>query len=107
MDKSFEPQTFETRLYAQWEASGVFKPSGSGPAYTIMLPPPNVTGTLHMGHAFQHTLQDALIRLHRMKGFDTLWQVGTDHAGIATEMVVARNLSRENLTRDAFAEIES
>jgi len=102
MDKSFEPQSFETRLYAQWEASGVFKPSGTGPAYTIMLPPPNVTGTLHMGHAFQHTLQDALIRLHRMKGFDTLWQVGTDHAGIATEMVVARNLSRENLTRDGL-----
>jgi valyl-tRNA synthetase len=102
MDKSFEPQTFETRLYAQWEASGVFKPSGTGPAYTIMLPPPNVTGTLHMGHAFQHTLQDALVRLHRMKGYDTLWQVGTDHAGIATEMVVARNLAREDLTRDGL-----
>ncbi|CAN5180098.1 valine--tRNA ligase [soil metagenome] len=100
MDKSFEPQTFETRLYAQWEANGCFKPSGTGTPYTIMLPPPNVTGTLHMGHAFQHTLQDALIRYHRMRGFDTLWQVGTDHAGIATEMVVARNLARENLTRD-------
>ena len=102
MDKSFEPQTFETRLYAQWEASGCFKPSGTGTPYTIMLPPPNVTGTLHMGHAFQHTLQDALIRYHRMRGFDTLWQVGTDHAGIATEMVVARNLARENLTRDGL-----
>ena len=67
-----------------------------------MLPPPNVTGTLHMGHAFQHTLMDALIRYHRMRGFDTLWQVGTDHAGIATEMVVARNLARENLTRDGL-----
>ncbi len=102
MEKSFEPQTFETRLYAQWEANGCFKPSGHGTPYTIMLPPPNVTGTLHMGHAFQHTLQDALIRYHRMRGFDTLWQVGTDHAGIATEMVVSRNLARENLTRDGL-----
>ena len=68
--------------------------SGKGEPYTILLPPPNVTGTLHMGHAFQHTLQDALIRYHRMRGYDTLWQMGTDHAGIATEMVVARNLGR-------------
>ena len=102
MDKSFEPQTFETKWYAHWEASGCFKPSGTGTPYCIMLPPPNVTGTLHMGHAFQHTLQDALIRYHRMRGFDTLWQVGTDHAGIATEMVVSRNLARENLTRDGL-----
>ena len=102
MDKSFEPQTFETKWYAHWEATGCFKPSGTGPAYTIMLPPPNVTGTLHMGHAFQHTLMDALVRYHRMRGFDTLWQVGTDHAGIATEMVVGRNLARENLTRDGL-----
>jgi valyl-tRNA synthetase len=111
MEKSFEPQTFETRLYAQWEASGVFKPSGKGRPYTIMLPPPNVTGTLHMGHAFQHTLQDALIRYHRMRGFDALWQMGTDHAGIATEMVVNRNLalagqgeSRDSLGREKFIE---
>src|SRR6478735_8278826 len=111
MDKSYEPQTFETRLYAQWEASGAFKPSGKGEPYTIMLPPPNVTGTLHMGHAFQHTLQDALIRYHRMRGFDTLWQVGTDHAGIATEMVVNRNLAlagngetRDSLGREKFIE---
>jgi len=100
MDKSFEPQSFETKWYARWEAGGCFRPPGRGPAYTILLPPPNVTGTLHMGHAFQHTLQDALIRYHRMRGFDALWQMGTDHAGIATEMVVARNLSREGLTRD-------
>jgi valyl-tRNA synthetase len=100
---------FETRWYAQWEQSGCFKPSGQGPAYTILLPPPNVTGTLHMGHAFQHTLMDALVRYHRMRGFDTLWQMGTDHAGIATEMVVSRNLAREgkgetrdSLGRDAF-----
>ena len=102
MDKSFEPQAFEAKWYAFWEMSGCFKPSGHGRPYTIMLPPPNVTGTLHMGHAFQHTLQDALIRYHRMRGFDTLWQVGTDHAGIATEMVVSRNLAREDLTRDGL-----
>ncbi len=102
MDKSFEPQTFETKWYAHWESTGCFKPSGTGTPYSIMLPPPNVTGTLHMGHAFQHTLQDALIRYHRMRGFDTLWQVGTDHAGIATEMVVSRNLAQENLTRDGL-----
>jgi valyl-tRNA synthetase len=102
LSKSFEPQQFETRWYAHWEASGCFQPSGEGEPYTIMLPPPNVTGTLHMGHAFQHTLMDTLIRYHRMQGFDTLWQVGTDHAGIATEMVVSRNLARDNLTRDGL-----
>ena len=111
MEKSFEPGTFETNWYQHWESTGCFKPSGQGPAYTIMLPPPNVTGTLHMGHAFQHTLQDALIRYHRMRGFDTLWQVGTDHAGIATEMVVGRNLAlegkgetRDTLGREKFIE---
>jgi valyl-tRNA synthetase len=109
MDKSYEPSTFETRWYAFWEQSGCFEPSGTGRPYSIMLPPPNVTGTLHMGHAFQHTLMDTLIRWHRMRGFDTLWQVGTDHAGIATEMVVSRNLAlegkgetRDSLGRDAF-----
>ncbi len=102
LSKSFEPQQFETRWYAHWEGSGCFQPSGQGEPYTIMLPPPNVTGTLHMGHAFQHTLMDTLIRYHRMQGFDTLWQVGTDHAGIATEMVVSRNLARDNLTRDGL-----
>jgi valyl-tRNA synthetase len=102
MEKSFEPASFETKWYAWWEAQGLFKPSGQGAPYTIMLPPPNVTGTLHMGHAFQHTLMDALIRYHRMRGFDTLWQVGTDHAGIATEMVVGRNLVKEGQTRDGL-----
>ncbi|GAA5070696.1 valine--tRNA ligase [Lysobacter panacisoli] len=97
---SYDPKQFETRLYEEWERSGVFKPRGEGEPYTILLPPPNVTGTLHMGHAFQHTLQDALVRYHRMRGFDALWQMGTDHAGIATEMVVARNLSRDGVTRD-------
>lgn len=90
----FNPNDFESRLYAEWESSGLFKPSGEGEPYTILLPPPNVTGTLHMGHAFQHTLMDALIRYHRMRGFDTLWQVGTDHAGIATEMLVTRQLEQ-------------
>jgi len=105
----YEPKDFESRLYAEWEASGVFAPQGDGPAYSILLPPPNVTGTLHMGHAFQHTLQDALIRYHRMRGYRTLWQMGTDHAGIATEMVVSRNLqiagtgeTRDSLGRETF-----
>ena len=91
---SYDPRSFEARLYAEWEANGWFKPSGQGEPYSILLPPPNVTGTLHMGHAFQHTLQDALARYHRMRGFDVLWQMGSDHAGIATEMVVARNLAQ-------------
>ncbi|MEN1972174.1 valine--tRNA ligase [Luteimonas sp. MJ204] len=105
----YDPKSFESRLYAQWESSGAFAPAGDGPAYSILLPPPNVTGTLHMGHAFQHTLQDALVRYHRMRGFRTLWQMGSDHAGIATEMVVSRNLAasgssdtRDSLGREAF-----
>ncbi|MBA2239384.1 MAG: valine--tRNA ligase, partial [Lysobacter sp.] len=100
LSPGYDPTEFETRLYEQWESSGVFKPSGQGQPYSILLPPPNVTGTLHMGHAFQHTLQDALIRYHRMLGFDTLWQMGTDHAGIATEMLVTRKLAAEGITRD-------
>ncbi|WDS35663.1 valine--tRNA ligase [Pseudoxanthomonas sp.] len=106
---SYDPKSFEARLYAQWEDSGAFKPTGTGTPYTILLPPPNVTGTLHMGHAFQHTLMDALVRYHRMRGYDTLWQMGTDHAGIATEMVVTRNMAlegkgetRDSLGRDGF-----
>jgi valyl-tRNA synthetase len=107
MDKAFSPADIETRIYAQWEAAGYFAPSGQGPAYSIVIPPPNVTGTLHMGHAFQDTIMDALTRLHRMRGFDTLWQPGTDHAGIATQMVVERQLnaagtSRLELGREEF-----
>jgi valyl-tRNA synthetase len=102
MEKSFNPKDIEARWYPQWEASGCFKPSGQGRPYTIMLPPPNVTGTLHMGHAFQHTLMDALIRYHRMRGDNTLWQLGTDHAGIATEMVVSRLLEREGQSRNGL-----
>jgi valyl-tRNA synthetase len=109
MDKSFSPGDIEARLYAQWEVAGYFVPSGSGPAFSIAIPPPNVTGTLHMGHAFQDTIMDALTRYHRMRGFDTLWQPGTDHAGIATQMVVERQLnaagtSRLELGREAFVE---
>jgi len=99
---SYDPTTFESRLYQEWESSGVFQPRGEGEPYVILLPPPNVTGTLHMGHAFQHTLMDSLVRYHRMRGYDTLWQMGTDHAGIATEMVVARNLGQQGLTRDGL-----
>ena len=109
--KSFEPRTIEGRWYSYWETHGLFKPSlrENVPAYCIQLPPPNVTGTLHMGHAFQHTLMDVLIRWHRMRGDNTLWQVGTDHAGIATQIVVENQLkaegtSRHELGRDAFVE---
>ena len=109
MDKAFSPADIESRIYAQWEAGGYFRPSGHGPAYSIVIPPPNVTGTLHMGHAFQDTIMDALIRYQRMRGFDTLWQPGMDHAGIATQMVVERQLnaegrSRIDLGREAFVE---
>jgi valyl-tRNA synthetase len=109
MDKAYSPAEIEARVYANWEARGYFAPSGIGPPYSIVIPPPNVTGTLHMGHAFQDTIMDALIRFHRMRGFDTLWQPGTDHAGIATQMVVERQLnaagqSRIDLGREAFVE---
>jgi len=109
MDKTYSPQDIEQRVYERWEESGRFGPSGSGPAYCIVIPPPNVTGTLHMGHAFQDTIMDALTRYHRMQGFSALWQPGTDHAGIATQMVVERLLdsegtSRHELGRDRFVE---
>ncbi len=100
--KSFEPGDIEARWYPLWEGRGCFRHQESAPAagsYCIQLPPPNVTGTLHMGHAFQQTLMDALIRYHRMKGLDTNWVVGTDHAGIATQVVVERQLQGEGLTR--------
>jgi valyl-tRNA synthetase len=107
MDKAFSPADIEQRIYTHWEASGYFAPSGQGPCYSIVIPPPNVTGTLHMGHAFQDTIMDALIRHRRMQGFDTLWQPGTDHAGIATQMVVERQLNaagtnRLEIGREAF-----
>ena len=84
MDKTYNPHAIEQRWYRYWEIRGHFAPRGNGQPYCIMIPPPNVTGTLHMGHAFQDTLMDALIRYHRMNGDNTLWQTGTDHAGIAT-----------------------
>jgi valyl-tRNA synthetase len=108
MDKIFNPQNIEHDIYRKWEDSGQFKPSGEGESYSIMIPPPNVTGSLHMGHAFQQTIMDALTRYKRMSGNNTLWQVGTDHAGIATQMVVERKLAaqdgptRKELGREAF-----
>ncbi|MBC6942261.1 MAG: valine--tRNA ligase [Xanthomonadales bacterium] len=109
MDKSFEPAAIESKWYAAWEEAGDFAPAGAGEPYCILLPPPNVTGTLHMGHAFQQTIMDALIRYHRMCGWRTLWQGGTDHAGIATQKIVENQLaaqgqSRHDLGREAFVE---
>ncbi|HJM09302.1 MAG TPA: valine--tRNA ligase [Gammaproteobacteria bacterium] len=107
MEKTYNPKEIETRIYASWEDSGYFSPSKSGDPFCIVIPPPNVTGTLHMGHAFQDTIMDIIIRYERMKGKNTLWQVGTDHAGIATQMVVERQLekngtSRQQLGRETF-----
>ncbi len=99
MDKTYSPRDIEERIYQAWEQAGLFAPAGSGPPWCIVIPPPNVTGTLHMGHAFQDTIMDALTRYHRMSGRRTLWQPGTDHAGIATQMVVERQLNGEGLTR--------
>ncbi|MHB8256062.1 MAG: valine--tRNA ligase [Acidiferrobacterales bacterium] len=117
LEKTYEPRSIEQRIYQAWERAGYFTPgnrsSGSPGAdsepYCIMIPPPNVTGSLHMGHAFQDTLMDALIRYHRMLGSNTLWQAGTDHAGIATQMVVERQLeaegkSRHDLGRESFVQ---
>nr|WP_163501878.1 valine--tRNA ligase [Halomonas socia] len=108
MDKTYQPEQIESRWYQRWEADGRFAPSGQGEPYSIMIPPPNVTGSLHMGHAFQDTIMDTLIRWRRMQGDNTLWQVGTDHAGIATQMLVERKVAaeegktRHDLGRDAF-----
>ncbi len=107
MDKAYSPRDLEGRLYAQWESAGYFAPGGRGDPFCIMIPPPNVTGTLHMGHAFQDTIMDALTRQMRMSGRNTLWQAGMDHAGIATQMVVERQLNaagktRHDLGREAF-----
>ncbi len=109
MDKSYQPHDIEQRVYTRWEENGYFAPQGDGDPYCIMIPPPNVTGTLHMGHAFQDTIMDALTRHKRMQGRKTLWQPGMDHAGIATQMVVERLLasegtSRHELGREKFVE---
>ena len=105
LPKTFEPQPIEERWYQAWQSTGYFEPSlaqnsdKKNDSYCIMLPPPNITGTLHMGHAFQHTIMDALTRYHRMLGENTLWQPGTDHAGIATQIVVERQLENQNINR--------
>lgn len=99
MEKTYNPDQIEQSWYQKWENNGEFSPSGKGTPYAIMLPPPNVTGSLHMGHGFNNTIMDTLTRYHRMKGDNTLWQPGTDHAGIATQMVVERQLNAEGKTR--------
>ena len=109
MDKTYQPHAIETTLYQNWEANNYFAPQGAGEPYTIMIPPPNVTGSLHMGHGFNNSIMDCLIRLRRMQGRNTLWQPGTDHAGIATQMVVERQLAadgigRHDLGREKFLE---
>ncbi|WP_017937305.1 valine--tRNA ligase [Zestomonas thermotolerans] len=109
MDKTYQPHAIESRWYSEWESKNYFAPQGSGKPYTIMLPPPNVTGSLHMGHGFNNAIMDALIRFRRMQGRNTLWQPGTDHAGIATQMVVERQLAaqgigRHDLGREKFLE---
>ena len=104
LDKSFAPAAAEAALYQAWEASGAFaaQPGSNATPFTIMIPPPNVTGSLHVGHALTMTLQDVLIRWRRMQGRDALWQPGTDHAGIATQMVVERQLAAAGTTRQAI-----
>ena len=101
MDKKpYDPSDIEQKLYQEWENSGLFEPGDDSDSYSLAIPPPNVTGTLHMGHGFQNAIMDCLIRYHRMSGKNTLWQVGTDHAGIATEMVVERRLNAEGKTKE-------
>src|SRR5215510_16144020 len=107
--KAYEPHSVEERLYPTWESAGYFKPRGDGPQYTITIPPPNVTGSLHIGHALCYSIQDALIRWRRMQGYKTLCVPGTDHAGIATQNVVEkqlrkRKLSRHDIGREKFVE---
>src|SRR5438309_9616098 len=111
LDKTYQPAAMEARRYALWERSGAFSadPDSDKPPYAIMMPPPNVTGSLHMGHALTFTLQDILIRFERMRGRDVLWQPGTDHAGIATEIVVTnqlaeRQINKRDLGREKFIE---
>jgi valyl-tRNA synthetase len=112
LEKTYQPAEIEKRIYNDWETSGAFRcgrpERADAPPYCIVIPPPNVTGSLHMGHALNNTLQDVLCRFERMRGKDVLWQPGTDHAGIATQMVVERKLAAENRTdrrtmgREAF-----
>ncbi|MEM8957887.1 MAG: class I tRNA ligase family protein, partial [Pseudomonadota bacterium] len=118
LEKKFDATEAEPRLTKAWEAAGAFEaganarpgPNGETESFCVLIPPPNVTGALHMGHAFNNTLQDILTRWHRMRGHDTLWQPGTDHAGIATQMVVERELAKTNrrrtdMSRDEFVDL--
>ncbi len=107
LSSKYSPQEIEEKWYAKWEENNYFKPNGVGDSYCIVIPPPNITGSLHMGHGFQHTIMDALIRYHRMRGLKSLWQPGTDHAGIATQMIVEKRLlekgiHKEDLGREKF-----
>lgn len=102
MEKTYNPQQIEQKWYQTWESNNYFAPSGKGQPYCIVIPPPNVTGILHMGHGFQYSLMDALVRYHKMQGYNTLWQVGSDHAGIATQMVVEHQLEKKGLTRQTL-----
>ena len=115
LEKKFQPAKVEQRIYEQWEQAGAFKSQAErvekgAKSYCIVIPPPNVTGSLHMGHALNHTIQDILARFERMRGKDVLWQPGMDHAGIATQMVVERQLAendepgRREMGRKAFIE---
>src|SRR5690606_26006448 len=109
MDKTYSPQAIEESCYKKWENHHYFEPRGDGKPFCVMLPPPNVTGSLHMGHGFQHTLIDIVVRYQRMMGARTLWQPGTDHAGISTQLIVEgqleqKGLSRKDMTRDEFLE---
>src|SRR6184192_1076257 len=99
LQKSYDPHAVEDRLYREWEEAGLFAPSDDGAPFCIVLPPPNVTGSLHIGHALDHSIQDAIIRRKRMQGFRALWLPGMDHAGIATQNVVERELAKEGLSR--------
>src|SRR5579863_8788496 len=100
LDKTFNPADVEGRIYAQWEESGAFRPNRPGAEpFCIVIPPPNVTGSLHIGHALNNTLQDVLARFERMRGKNVLWQPGTDHAGIATQLVVERELAKRQISR--------
>src|SRR5688500_12279303 len=109
LPKAYDPTSVEGRLYKEWESAGAFSPSADGEPFCIVMPPPNVTGVLHIGHALDNSLQDAIIRRKRMQGHAALWLPGTDHAGIATQNVVERELakegkSRHDLGREAFVE---
>ena len=105
MDKRFDSKLIEKKWYKKWVESGAFSSDNksSKAPYTIMMPPPNVTGSLHIGHALTFTIQDILVRFHRMIGYDVLWQPGTDHAGIATQMVVERQLEKLNIFSSIFS----